>query len=213
MYVQSTALTNLISSKYLKNDKPIDDLPTTIENLWIDLYERGFIEINDVFLVKRWIQALRDIGYKFPKTSNIEPSQSYTQDHIKFLSVGQSLKDINKSYVKSLNGNTNYLNSTCGNSTHEKQSLIFGMSDVHNGPRTDLPTILSHFEQRTILMGVKENETNFPGVLKDKNIKVYRVMSQTLKAYSDHSHRLTSTALAKNTEFYMVSMIFDLNLI
>ena len=46
--------------------KDIDsmDLPDIIESVWIDLFERGFIEMEDVFLVQLWIQALIDIGYR-----------------------------------------------------------------------------------------------------------------------------------------------------
>ena len=46
-------------------DKPeYLDLPDIIESIWIDLFERGFIEIEDVYLVQLWIQALIDIGYR-----------------------------------------------------------------------------------------------------------------------------------------------------
>ena len=37
-----------------------------MEELWIDLYERDFIGINDVKGLQLWLAALIDIGYEFP---------------------------------------------------------------------------------------------------------------------------------------------------
>lgn len=45
-------------------------LPGRIEELYIDLYERGFLEIGDVYLMQSWIQSLLDIGYQFPPIRN-----------------------------------------------------------------------------------------------------------------------------------------------
>ncbi|GFH56576.1 hypothetical protein CTEN210_13052 [Chaetoceros tenuissimus] len=43
-----------------------DDIPKRMEALWIDLYERGYIEKEDVIAVQKWLQALDEIGYEFP---------------------------------------------------------------------------------------------------------------------------------------------------
>lgn len=40
-----------------------------MEALWIGLYEREYIEENDVTLVQRWLEALLDVGYHFPQIS------------------------------------------------------------------------------------------------------------------------------------------------
>ena len=37
-----------------------------IEELYIELYERDFIELKDVLLVQQWIQSLTEVGYQFP---------------------------------------------------------------------------------------------------------------------------------------------------
>ena len=52
------------------NYGPVEDLPRAVEGLWADLYERGFVEIEDVYLVQRWLRALMSVGYKFPSTKN-----------------------------------------------------------------------------------------------------------------------------------------------
>jgi len=44
-----------------------DTVPKRMEQLWIDLYERGYIEINDVYAVQMWLGALTQSGYKFPE--------------------------------------------------------------------------------------------------------------------------------------------------
>lgn len=41
-------------------------LPGMIEELWVYLYERGYIMLQDVSLVQVWINALTSVGYRFP---------------------------------------------------------------------------------------------------------------------------------------------------
>ena len=41
-------------------------LPESIEKLWIAVYERGYIERDDVLAVQRWLKALVAAGYVFP---------------------------------------------------------------------------------------------------------------------------------------------------
>ncbi len=48
-------------------DSVDDTVPKRMEKLWIDLYEHGYIEINDVHAVQAWIGALNQVGYKFPQ--------------------------------------------------------------------------------------------------------------------------------------------------
>jgi len=43
------------------------DLPSRLEKLYIDLYERSYIGLQDVEAMQEWIFALLDIGYEFPQ--------------------------------------------------------------------------------------------------------------------------------------------------
>ncbi|KAG7351835.1 STELLO glycosyltransferase domain containing protein [Nitzschia inconspicua] len=43
-----------------------NSIPGRIEDLWIELYERGYIEVKDISVVKAWLAALAEIGYEFP---------------------------------------------------------------------------------------------------------------------------------------------------
>jgi hypothetical protein len=45
-------------------------VPEQMESLWIELYERGYIELKDVGMMQRWLTALVEIGYVFPSTAN-----------------------------------------------------------------------------------------------------------------------------------------------
>ena len=52
----------------------LPNIPGRMEALWIDLYERGYIEEDDVKLVQLWLGVLVQIGYHFrpPKTLEFE---------------------------------------------------------------------------------------------------------------------------------------------
>lgn len=204
LYVQSRALTTLVSDEYLKITQPITDLPAEIESLWIDLYERGFVDIDDVYLVQKWIHALKSIGYKFSHTHNEFNPDKMLQES--FLTSGKSLRELNRELVRSLNGNQKTLTSHCPDDQDSYEPLIVANADLHSGPRADLPSLLSHLGQKTILMGTKGSDTNYPFVYEDKNVKFYNEMSLTLEHYKDHSHKLTDRAIAVNTEFYKVTL-------
>lgn len=44
-----------------------DTIPKRMEELWIDMYEHGYIEEEDVHAVQSWLGALEQMGYKFPE--------------------------------------------------------------------------------------------------------------------------------------------------
>ncbi len=47
-------------------DSEQSSIPERMEQLWIDLYEHGYIEIQDVEAVQMWLDTLKQIEYKFP---------------------------------------------------------------------------------------------------------------------------------------------------
>ena len=54
---------------YLAKWQPRDStasIPERMEELWMDLYGRGYIEVDDVHLLQLWLAALVEIGYIFP---------------------------------------------------------------------------------------------------------------------------------------------------
>ena len=208
LYLQGRALTKHISDNYSNNshfkiDADDGGLPKAIEELWVDLYERGYVEIEDVYLVQRWLDALLNIGYKFPKSSSTPTLNS--EVFLNVVNAGKSLRDLNKDRLKTIYGDATFKSSKCllnNVDSDSKPPLIFGNSDLHTGPRSDLSSLLSHLGQRIILMGYKGKETNYPEIYEDKSVKVYERNSPTLSRYQDHSHGLTSLAINKNAEFY-----------
>ncbi len=53
--------------RFLKSWTCTKGMPSCMITLWIDLYERGYIELLDVELVKDWITELQKLGYVFEK--------------------------------------------------------------------------------------------------------------------------------------------------
>jgi len=47
-------------------------VPQAVENLWVALYERTYIERNDIVAVQLWLRALRDSDYIFPLFKNTQ---------------------------------------------------------------------------------------------------------------------------------------------
>ena len=204
LYLQSKAFVSHVSREYLNNKyfKPIDDLPKSIEELWVDLYERGFVEVEDVYLVQRWIKALMDVGYKFPKTRHHRRFKG-SVERAKISGIGKTVQELSKAYLDKLYQNSNHKTSTClFNDADKGATLTFGNSDLHTGPRSDLSSLLSHLGQKIVLMGFKGNETNYPEIYKLKSVNIYDRSSPTLSRYLDHTHRLTSLGIARNVEFY-----------
>jgi hypothetical protein len=52
--------------RLLEWDSSAETLPGKYEDLVIDLYERGYVEQQDIYLSQQWILALQRIGYDFP---------------------------------------------------------------------------------------------------------------------------------------------------
>lgn len=42
-------------------------MPLRMEQLWIDLYEYGYIEEDDLYSLQIWLETLEKVGYEFPQ--------------------------------------------------------------------------------------------------------------------------------------------------
>ena len=202
LYIQGHALVHHVAEEYMTGKKvQIDDLPKSVEKLWVDLYERGFVEIEDVYLVQHWLKTLHDIGYKFPNTKNPE-SEVYTEQ-FKIASVGNTVQELSKAYYTKYYKYSNFRMSTCiHNNADFGEPLIFANSDLHTGPRADLSSLLLHLGQNMVLMGTKEDETNYPEIYRHKSLKIYNNNSPILSKYRDHSDQLTQLGISTNAQYY-----------
>jgi hypothetical protein len=128
LYAKTKSFISHILKKYTRNENHnfLDDLPKSIEDLWIDLYEYGFVEIEDVHSIKLWLEALSAVGYKFPGKFPSEKTAEISFQQKRFLSVGKDLNEIGKQYLTNKYQGKTYLESTCIHNKAGKYSYIPG---------------------------------------------------------------------------------------
>jgi hypothetical protein len=62
LYLQASALVKFLAE--WDNTRPT--LPESAMDLYVELYERGFVEVEDVAMLRAWLDALAQIKYDFP---------------------------------------------------------------------------------------------------------------------------------------------------
>jgi hypothetical protein len=115
LYEKSKSFVAHIVEGYIKH-KGIDfveNLPKSIHDLWIDLYERGYVEIEDVNLVGLWLNALHDIGYTFPSKIKTPTPSKISIAQKKFLATGVTLYEQGIIFRNKLYAGNSFLNYTC----------------------------------------------------------------------------------------------------
>ena len=147
------------------------------EELWVALYERQYIELDDVELVQLWLQSLIDIGYNFPELTEYAPLPLHYPT--------PSLPKRKQTKKCSTN-----------------KTLTFMTADLHDGPRVDTSTVLATLGHNVIVSGLKSNHTPHPQVFKWKRINVYDHFSKTVRAYYNSRTPLTEEMIKSNFEFY-----------
>ena len=77
LYTKSSALISYLLENYVSGKNSISrSFIETLESLWIDMYERSYIEKEDVQNMQLWISALMKIGYPFPSLKSWFSSKS-----------------------------------------------------------------------------------------------------------------------------------------
>ena len=61
LYLKSNKLVEFLHDKRFKSQTT----QGRMEELFIDLYERGYIETSDIEMVQHWLEALEQVNYKF----------------------------------------------------------------------------------------------------------------------------------------------------
>ena len=87
--------------EYLLKDNekdPNKNLAQVIEALWVDMFERGYIEEKDVFLVQQWILGLAKSGYKFPDCGMKPVTNATAQKFNVFKGFGRKINHGHDSY-------------------------------------------------------------------------------------------------------------------
>ena len=150
-----------------------------IEELWIEMYERTYIEYDDVILLQLWLQSLIAIGYKFPPVSkNILYIPKYP-DH------QYNSKQTNTS-------NTCHINNV---------NKTFWLTDLHIGSLAHFTSLLESLGQ-SVTLAVNPQwivVPHYPTIFNDE-INIYKNLSKTLKKYNSFHIRLTETMVKENFE-------------
>ena len=122
LYLKSSTFIDLIVKKHKQNHfQNFTNVPQALEDCYIDLYERNFLEIGDVNLIQLWIQALIDVGYDFPKfrkdnhffdsyTTSYPEEENVSQNVIRFAKSGESLANISMKKLEQFASNKHEMN-------------------------------------------------------------------------------------------------------
>lgn len=195
LYLKSSALVKLTSGWSQEVNKQLH-LTAEIENLWTDLYERGYIELEDVFNMQNWLITLIQLGYEFPGENQDLPVQWELPDLFLMKKPYETGYAIAKRMFSG-----NYQCDLPAN------SVTFGNSDLHEGCRSGLASLTSHYNQQMVLMGIKGRLVNYPEINKMPGVMVYSKKSWVLSNYWSHSTNLTSQMIVENYRFYRDDVI------
>ena len=155
------------------------------EDLWIEMYERDFVELEDVTSFQRWMIALQEVGHTFTVQSMENRVLSKAQYNF---NVGNSVR----ATVPDLPTNCKQL-----------PRKTFWDSDIHNGCRVDTPSVLSHLGQNVLLAGHRQFRTPYPFVFDEPNISIVTNLSDVIqKKYRKVNYDLKQSDIDANYQFF-----------
>lgn len=169
IYMKSKKLIEFLGSWKSEGESIVERM----EDLWIALYERTYIEIRDVELMQLWLQSLLDIGYPFPTL----------KQHLPNAPQYPSVASVQTSDERKC-----------------KTGLTFWTSELHDGTRMDVPSALSAIGANVIMASHKGVQSPHPSALRKKGISAYTNLSPVLK--ESLFKPLTETLMRENFEFF-----------
>jgi hypothetical protein len=115
LYVKTYALVSHILTKYTNNESQdyMIDFPKAIKSLWIDLYEYGFVEIEDVNTIALWLKALSSVGYQFPSKIKSGEAAENSKENLELFPSGNNIYDLGKMYRANYYKGSTYLKDRC----------------------------------------------------------------------------------------------------
>ena len=201
LYVQTKSLVQhldrwrkQIIAQHEHKKRSLEDL---VEELYIDIYERGFIEIDDVTNIQLWLKALGAANYRFGNEYG-KPFVNHTHSAVLNVSVGRSA--LTKPHG---------MPRKCANLKSSKKSITFWTSDLHDGTRLDTPSVLAYLGQTVYLAGHKGSKLPYTELLKNPRIKVYSRLSSIIQNYINFYDTLDGDMIAKNLLFYQDDSVFQ----
>ena len=178
LYQKSEQLVNFLQQWEGKSTS----LVGRIEELWVALYEHEYIDILDVEVVQLWLQALIDAGYQFPdlQVARMKPGRGENE------------------IVVSTSSQSKEVTGEC----HVHKKLTFWTSDLHDGCRLEVSSLLQSMGHKIIIAGIKTSSSTYPHVFNKNGIELYERLSPTLERYTTNSMPLTEREVKENFEFY-----------
>ena len=157
-----------------------ENLPARMEELWIEAYERDYIQIDDVYMLQEWLKALLAIGYGFPEVKK-------KSNQVNFPIRGSQDEISNDGKVDECS----------------QKKLNIWFSGWHMGTLMDIPSALLRMGHRLIFEARADRFPN-PGVMGHPNASLYNRISTTVSKWwypnRDEYHR--NQDAREHFEFY-----------
>ena len=163
------------------------------EELWIALYERHYVELEDVKLIQLWLQSLINIGYSFPELID---RQIYSIPSYPLLySTSITEEDGDNEFKECV---------------WDAKQLTLWTSDYHGGARIDVPSLLAPHGHKSIVTIRKTSMGSFyPHVYKMPQVDMNHNVSKAIANYHMISRpnqfflpRFTEDMVKENFNFF-----------
>ncbi|XP_061179250.1 uncharacterized protein LOC133187875 isoform X2 [Saccostrea echinata] len=199
LYTQTTAFISTLESWKINitkvNDNEKRSLEDLMEDLYVTLYEWGFIQIGDINNIQLWLESITSIGYDL----------GYNNRRASSKSPSEFTNDIGSSVLSRPTG----IPENCVEMKRKNITATFWTSDLHDGTRIDVPSLLSKLDQRIYIAGIKGEKSPYSEVFKSPGINIYKKISPELMRYTTHSTPLSEKGVEQNAVFYRGDMAFE----
>ncbi len=197
LYLKTDALIDRMQ-QFAKSNQTFINVEDMIESAYIWFYEHGFIDIDDVYHVQRWIKALANVGYRFPNLPNQKSSGNIKE-------MAQCTDPFGHLDIKTLAEEAATEFSTNKNKIHHQcpvSGVRFATADLHSGVLDDITSTLPNVNQSLLRLGRKWKSSNYPDTLKLPGLSFISRKSTELKTYISHSTQLHDDWPLENFNFY-----------
>ena len=215
LYEKSSILVPYLLNNYVKNNTPkATSFIEILERLWIDLYEREYIEIDDVINMRLWIETLIKIGYQFPEIKTPSDLDSAASKSLQTFPMSVSdIKEVRTRISKighSINSEENSelpkaLNQRC----NFNKQFIFGSAGLNDAATTDMSLILANMNQLSVHVGPRNISEKYSKVLKTfpKNQYFNQYISYPLSEYTSLSTNINKFWSSMTANSYLSDKI------
>ncbi|XP_052223025.1 uncharacterized protein LOC127838925 [Dreissena polymorpha] len=206
LYTQTNALVAFLdewrTNKTISGDNELRSLEDLLEELYIETYERGFIEIDDVLHIQNWILAFGSVRFNSIATKSKNTKQ-YKQVDGNMIEREIINIDVGKSIIVS----DSIEPEECKTIKNRATNVTFWTSDLHDGTRLDSPSLLASLGQRFVVAGYKRRQTPYPAVFDRPGFIVPEKISNEILSYRINT-QATDDFMNNNFKFYENDLLF-----